>query len=341
MSIGEYLALRLFGRAAVSYSVASWTGLLNRARLTWDEDLLAQLPVEAGQLSALVDIDEPWQGLSGEFARRWPALGEVPWFPAVGDGAAANVGSGCTTSGRLAVTSGSTSALRVLLPGSGPPIPKGLWCYRLDRDHALLGGALSEGGNIFTWLRTTLQLPEGVDFDAELSVRQPDAHGLTFLPLLAGERSPGWAGGLRGAIQGLSLATSPLDILQAGLESVAYRIGLVSQLLSPALPEEPQVIASGGTFIHSPYWVQLIADVLDRPVSVSLVEEASARGAALLALKALGVYESLAKVKVPLGEPFRPDTHRHEIYTQAMQRQQRLYELICQTTQNGIDGDEI
>lgn len=56
VSLGEYLELRLFGQTAVSYSAAAWTGLLDRRRLCWDEPLLAGLPIDAGQLSPLVDL---------------------------------------------------------------------------------------------------------------------------------------------------------------------------------------------------------------------------------------------------------------------------------------------
>lgn len=56
VSPGEFLELRLFGQAAVSYSVAAWTGLLDRRRLCWDEPLLAGPPIDAGLLSPLVDL---------------------------------------------------------------------------------------------------------------------------------------------------------------------------------------------------------------------------------------------------------------------------------------------
>lgn len=328
LSIGEYLEFKLFGQAAVSYSVASWTGLLDRHRLTWDEPLLAALPVSREQLSPLTDVNCPRRGLRPEFAARWPALRDVPWFPAVGDGAVANVGSGCVSPARVALTVGTSSAMRVVTDGAVPHVPPGLWCYRVDGRRSLPGGALSEGGNVFAWMRETLRLGDVAEVEQALAAMEPDIHGLTVLPFLAGERSPGWAGHARATIHGLSLATTPLEILRAGLEAVAYRIALVFDLLRPLLPGDPQVVASGGALLSSPAWLQIMADVLGRPVAVSQVEEASARGAALLALEALGVLSDLSEAPAFIGAVYEPDAGRHTRYREAVERQRGLYEKL-------------
>ena len=325
LSIGDYLALRLFGTAATSYSVASWTGLLNRFRLAWDAELLQALPIAPEQLPSLVDRDLPQRGLRPEFAARWPALNALPWYPAVGDGVCANLGSGCAGPGRVALTVCTSSAVRAVLPGAPEAVPPGLWCYRVDRQRSLLGGALSEGGNVFAWLQQTLAPGAANGLEADVRQAAPDGHGLTFLPLLAGERSPGWLGQARGALIGLSLATSPADLLQAGLEGVAYRLALVYSLLRPSLPAEPEIVASGGAVLHSPAWLKILADALGRPLTVSAVPEASARGAALLALEALSGPTSPATRPDFLGETYLPDPAHHLIYQAARQRQQALY----------------
>ena len=109
MTWGEYLEMRLFGQGAASLSAASWSGLLHREYLDWDPQLVAALPVTAAQLPQLVDPSTPRRGLRGDFAARWPALRDAPWFPMIGDGAAANIGSGCVSPGRVALTVGTTS----------------------------------------------------------------------------------------------------------------------------------------------------------------------------------------------------------------------------------------
>jgi gluconokinase len=327
MSLDEYLAFKLFGETQVSYSVASWSGLLDRFRLDWDGDLLAILPIARNQLSALVDADQPRIGLKERFARRWPALKALPWFPAIGDGAAANLGSGCINPDRIALTMGSTTALRVVFPGIVPQIPQGLWCYQVDRSTSLLGGAMSEGGNVYAWLKKTLRVEDSLAEDF-LKRAPADQHGLTFLPLLAGERSPGWRGDARGLIAGVSLATTAVDILQAALEGVAYRIGLIYGLLGQALPGEHRVIANGGALTRSPGWVQIIADVLGCRVTLSELEEASARGAAMLALRSLGVVPDLSAFPDLDQSEFLPDPVKHQAHLAAMLRQQKMYQSM-------------
>ncbi len=328
ISIGEYMELKLFGETAVTYSVASWTGLLNRSRLEWDRELLAALPVKVEQLSALTDVSACRRGLRPDFAARWPILRDLPWFPAMGDGATANIGSGCVSPARVALTVGTTSALRVVLTQNLDHLPFGLWCYRVDGRRSLLGGALSEGGNVFAWMRATLQLENLSALETSLADLEPDTHGLTILPFLAGERAPGWAGYARATIHGLTLATTSLDILRAGLEAVAYRIALVFELLHPALSADPQVVASGEALLHSPTWLRIITDVLDRPVSVFGVQEASGRGTALLALEALGALANLEQAPDLIRAVYQPEVRNHARYRRAMGRQQVLYEKL-------------
>ena len=325
LTLGEYLELTLFGEAAISYSAASWTGLLDRRRLVWDEDLLAGLPIDARHLSPLTDVSRPRRGLRPEFARRWPALADIPWFPAIGDGAAANVGSGCTASNRVALTVGTSSAMRAVVTDDIARLPSGLWCYRVDGQRSLPGGALTEGGMVYAWLQKTLRLADPDHLDEALAALSPDGHGLTVLPFLAGERSPGWRGDARATIHGLTLATTPLEILRAGMESVAYRIDLVYRQLRSLLEDDPEIIASGGALVHSPVWGQIMADVLGRPITLSQSAEATARGAALLALEALGVIANIDEAPDAPGTTWRPDSANHAIYHRAMQRQIDLY----------------
>ncbi len=327
LTLGEYLELQLFGRTRVSYSVASWSGLLDRHLLEWDAPLLAVLSLSESRLSPLVERNEPLQGLIAPYAARWHLLREVPWFPAVGDGAAATIGSGVTHEGRVALTVGTTGAIRVVRNGV-MKVPEGLWCYRIDRYHALLGGATSEGGNIYAWLSHTLQLPEARDAEAALAASAPDRHGLTLLPFLAGERSPDWAGNVQATIHGITMATTPMDILRASLEAVAYRFAVIAERLDFEPDTDYRYIASGSALLRSPAWMQIFADVLGKTVVASAELEATSRGTALLALHSLGEIPALESVTAADGKAYYPNPVRHEVYQAAAARQQWLYDRL-------------
>jgi len=335
LSLGEYFLMRWTGARACSFSVASWTGLLNRRKLAWDDELVTRLPITKSQLSPLVDHDHNVGALRDAYAKRWSALRSAKWFPTLGDGVTANLGSGCIDPSRIALTIGTSSAMRVVVPASisqQREIPWGLWAYRVNRNNELIGGALSEGGNLFSWMLQNLQL-DAEDLERALAALEPDAHGLTVLPFLAGERAPNWNADARAAIIGLSLNTRPIEILRAGLEAIAYRLGLIFQLLRGGAPNAHQVIASGGALMNSPAWIQIIADTLGVPVIASAETEATSRGTALLALQALGVIDSLNDVPAQTGAQFTPDAARHAIYARAMERQKSLYNAIIEDSQ--------
>jgi gluconokinase len=273
--------------------------------------------------------------LRAEYAARWSPLRNAAWFPTIGDGATANIGSGCIDPARIALTIGTSSAMRVTLPlpsreRVGVRVPRGLWSYRVTRDDELIGGALSEGGNLHAWMLDTLRLDDAPDLEHELAALEPDAHGLTILPFLAGERAPNWNADARGAIVGLSLNTRPIEILRAGLEAIAYRLGLIFELLRGVTPGAHEVIASGGALMKSPTWIQIIADTLGVPVIASAEAEATSRGAALLALKALGVIESLDDLPAAVGAAYAPDPARHAVYARASERQKKLYNAVVE-----------
>ena len=142
----------------------------------------------------------------------------------------------------------------------------------------------------------TLRLPDFESLDAELRALEPGEHGLTILPFLSGERSTGWNPTARGAVHGISLGTSPLNILQACMESIALRFALVWGLIEDSAGRDPVFVASGGALKASEYWLQVMADVLQRPIAMSPESEDTIRGTAILALNALGVWSSLTDV---------------------------------------------
>lgn len=127
LSFGEYLHRQLLGRSVCSLSMASGTGMLVIRDRNWDRELMGVLSIRPEQLPPLGDMHEGIRGLRPEYAERWPALRDIPWYPALGDGAAASIGSGCATEGSCALTIGTSSAFRVVvsLDQVVPPLASG------------------------------------------------------------------------------------------------------------------------------------------------------------------------------------------------------------------------
>ncbi len=332
LSFGEYLHRRLLGKSVCSLSMASATGLLNTRQKQWDKELLQTLKVRPQQFPELGDMRDGITGLKDEYARQWPTLRDVPWFPALGDGASACIGSGCASIENWSMTIGTSSAIRIVVKPEQVVPPMGLWLYLIDANRAVLGGALSEGGNLLAWLDSVLKLPELKDAEPLVAELAPDEHGLTILPFISGERSLGWHAEARMTISGLRAHTTPAELLRAGMEALAYQLdGVYTQLCTTLNIEKgkmQRITASGGALLSSKTLQQIIADTLGSPIYPSRDQEASARGAALLALEALGVIKDVAQVAPNLETPTKPDAEKQATYKKAEERQNKLYQLL-------------
>lgn len=334
VSLHEYFLQTVFGRAGVSLSFAAWTGLLNHATCDWDDEALQIAQISRAQLSPVCSATEAFRGLRGEFATRWKSLGQIPWYPALGDGASANVGSGCVDETRAAVTIGTSGALRVVTDAQRglEKLPHGLWMYRVDGGAGLIGGSLTDGGSILDYFARVLKISKRKEMEREVAQIPPDSHGLTMLPFFAGERSPGYHGGARATLSGWNLDTSPAELWRAAMEAVAYRFAAIYDLLCTAIAPPREIIASGGALLHSPVWMQILADVFHVPVIASGEEEATARGTAVLALRTLGIISSLDQLPALRAETFLPRAEYFGIYQRARERQKLLYDSVLESS---------
>jgi gluconokinase len=319
--MGDYLYLQLFGRPTLSYSMASGTGLFSHRALDWEPTLLERVGVKREQLGELVDFDARNTGLAGKHAAGLKEFAGMPWFPAMADSACSNMGSGCVDASRLALNLGTSGAMRVVFNGPLKKIPDGLFCYVVGRGRLLLGGSISNCGNLRRWLLETFQLE--TNLDQNLAAMKPDSHGLTMLPFLAGERAPFWPRDVTGILVGLRGATRPIDIARAAFEALTYQLALIHERLVRTFPQAQKVIVSGGA--SSRWWVQMMADTFLMPVQFLQTAEASSRGAALLALEALGVVRDAASIEAPWGELVQPNEARSKIYRKSL----RHYEALC------------
>ena len=270
-------------------------------------------------------------GSDNVYWQNWPEFRAhtLSLFLGIGDGAAANIGTKCgpgqtvSTIGerpqqRIAVTIGTSAAARVCLPLPSASagqiyVPAGLFCYRVNSDTILLGGALTDGGSVVEWARSLLNLQSPESFDAcmtqvadmynERCSRSSQGIDVTMVPFISGERSTGYRTGARACISGLTRDSTSNDFMYASLESVVLRLGQVLRLISEACATqrlrdatnvdganvENILVASGTALERNPLWRRMLADCtsLDVIVDGDSAEEATSRGVAMLLAESL------------------------------------------------------
>jgi gluconokinase len=325
LSPSDWLYGRLAGSYAASVSMASGTGLLDGRRLKWDPAMLKLCGVREAQLPEI--SDEPLRVADRGDAmlparHRFPELRDALWFPALGDGACSNLGSDARTPDRAALNMGTSGAVRVIQPRRPTHVPAGLFCYQVDAKRALVGGAISNAGNLRAWALRELRLDDDPRrIERALAKRVTPRHGLTVLPFWAVERSPSWPENIAGTLTGLTYATTALDILQAVTEAPYHRLAHITDELARG---RIAIIVSGG-IRHSSGSMQRLADVLGRPVRACVEPEASLRGAAVYVTERLGNRATSLRS----GRLYRPRAAAAEAYKKARSAQVDLERTLA------------
>ncbi|MCJ7843000.1 gluconokinase [Lederbergia sp. NSJ-179] len=331
IGIKEYVFYQLFHQYIVDYSIASCTGMMNLASLDWDNEALAVAGISEEKLSRLVSTKEMVSGCDPHYAEKMGILPETKFVIGASDGVLSNIGVGAIKKGEVAVTIGTSGAIRTVI--SKPQTdPKGrIFCYALTEDHWVIGGPVNNGGMIFRWIRDELAASEvetakrlGIDpYDVLTQIAsqvQPGANGLLFHPFLSGERAPLWNANVRGSFIGLTLSHKKEHMIRAALEGVIFNLYSVFLALIEVMDEPVTSLKATGGFAKSALWRQMLADIFDREVIVPESHESSCLGACLLGLYALGKIDSFEVVEDLIGTTHKhfPDPSHTKAYQQLM-----------------------
>ena len=285
-SLKGHLLKQWTGRWADDIGTASASGLLNLATGEWDPRVLAGLEVPVGSLPTLY----PSTDVVGEVDEAAATLlGIPPGLPVIngsGDGFLANIGSGCESDPHIAVSLGTTAAVRKFLNKPVVDESAGTFCYRFETDRFLLGCASNNGGNVLDWGRDLLG---HLEFNPEL--RQSDVP--LFIPFLHGERSPFWDSRLRERWVGLRADHSVGDRRRAIVEGLAFHLATYVELVEQSAGSEADaVVLSGNGFIFRDV-ARLLASVVAQTVLLPVHPGlATLRGAARCAFDALDISTS-------------------------------------------------
>ncbi|MGF1482549.1 MAG: gluconokinase [Cyanophyceae cyanobacterium] len=313
VSIKEYVFYQLFGEYVVDYSIASASGLLNLTELTWDREALTIAGITQNHLSELVPTTYVVQPLPTG-ARRLGVEAKTPVVIGASDGVLSSVGVGAIAPGVVAVTVGTSGAVRAVVDRPLTDTQERLFCYAFTKNYWTVGGAVNNGGVALRWVRN--QLTDTEVRAAERLGKNPyelitmlaetvpaGSEGLIFHPYLLGERSPIWNADARGSYFGLNINHSKAHLVRAVLEGIVYNLFLVLEALEDAIGAATRIQATGG-FARSSLWRQMMADVFNRQVIVPKSFQSSALGAAVLGLYALNNLSSL-EVSSMIGETYQ------------------------------------
>lgn len=346
ISIKEYVFLKLFNEYIVDYSIASATGLFNLHSLNWDPEALQVAGVTPDHLSAPVNTTFFQKGMDPVWANEMGLLAETPFVVGASDGVLSNLGVNAVNKGDVAITIGTSGAIRTI---ADKPItdPLGrIFCYALTDKDWVIGGPVNNGGMILRWVRdqlgaaekeTAMRLgidPYGILADIAAQVR-PGSDGLIFLPYLAGERAPLWDANARGCFFGLSMHHKKEHMIRAAMEGVIFNLYTVFLVLEELMGSPKKIHATGG-FARSRLWCQILADTFHQEVCVPESVESSCLGAAVLGLYGIGEADSLTVVKDMVGVSYQhtPNAENVDVY----QELGRIYMRVIRALKDEFAG---
>ena len=210
-----------------------------------------------------------------------------------------------------------------------------LFCYYIDKEMYILGGAVNNGGVVLQWLIEKVLQQNFKDEKVfkkifkEATQIKAGAEGLIFLPYLNGERSPMWDENVRGAFIGLTSSHKQTHVIKALLEGICFGLLDVIKAVEESDKSIEKIYLSGG-IIKSPEWVQIFANITGKNIVINDAADASALGAAFVGMKAVGVLDSYTKSDLFLKETelIKPDKKEHNIYKKYFKVYQSLYKQL-------------
>ena len=328
IGIKEYVFYKLFDSYIIDTAIASATGLLNIKTLQWSESILTYAGINRTQLSGLVDTStinylKP-NKITNSFAGL-AAFKNTAFIIGSSDGALANLGSGAVFEGSMAITIGTSGAVRVVT--DEPIIDENMrsFCYHLYKDKYIIGGASNNGATVIQWLKDNI-LQNNASYKDFLSMAETapiTCDGLLFLPYILGERAPIWNSAAKGVFFGLTMKHTTAYMVRAAMEAVVYNMYAIGKILMEK--KTINIIYANGGFTDTPFWIQLLCDMFALPIFVPSVAESSALGAVLIGIDALQLPIVFQETS---GRNYYPSISNHFLLINGFNRSQRLYNLI-------------
>ncbi|MEC0091753.1 gluconokinase [Paenibacillus macquariensis] len=316
IGIKEYIFKKFFDHYVVDYSLASAMGMMNLKTLDWDEEALQIAGITPAQLSDLVPTTKIFTNCDSDLAKQMGIDPQTSFVIGASDGVLSNLGVNAIRKGEIAVTIGTSGAIRTIIDKPQTDDKGRIFCYALTENHWVIGGPVNNGGMVLRWIRDELASSEvetakrlGIDpYDVLTKIAErvrPGSDGLLFHPYLSGERAPLWNPDVRGSFFGLTMSHKKEHMIRAALEGVIYNLYTVFLALTECMDGPVTRIQATGGFARSDVWRQMMSDIFDSEVIVPESYESSCLGACILGLYATGVIESFEVVSEMVGSTYK------------------------------------
>ncbi|MBB1079118.1 gluconokinase [Limosilactobacillus sp. STM2_1] len=337
--IKAYLFYRLFHEFKVDLSIASCTGLMNIKTGQWDSQALDLAGITTDQLPEIVSGTTQAIGLIPTAQKKLDIPANTPFVYGAYDGALSNIGVGATKQNTVAITIGTSAAVRVVTDHPVIDPERRLFCYAIDDGLWVVGGPLNNGGDVYQWavehlVDSSAVKNENVDpytlANHVIEGVPAGSHGLLFHPFLDGERAPLWNAQARGSFFGLSQIHTRADMLRAVMEGISMNIATVFQAVRALVGEPASVTATGG-FARSQVWRQMLADILNCPVNIPDSFESGCLGAVVMAMKSLGMINNLDTPQNFIGNfsSYQPSAKAVKVYQRYTPLFQQVEEMLA------------
>ena len=281
---------------ATDYTNASRTMLYNIHTLDWDDDLLQLFDIPRSMMADVLPCDAVY----GETTCEGLFPSPIPIAGVLGDSHGALVGQMCFSEGSGKVTFGTGSSVMVNIGEEPKAAPEGLVTSvgfsAFGKTYYGFEGNIYSTGATLKWIADQLQL---VGHPAEmeaLATSVSDNGGVYIVPAFSGLGAPWWQSNVKGAVFGLTFATTKAHFLRAALESIAYQIKDLVDVMAHATGGALKEIAADGGPTKNQFLMQFQADMLDTPVVCTEVDDASALGAVIMNGFARGLWKSFDEV---------------------------------------------
>lgn len=324
ISLKEYVLYHLTGHFFIDYSIASATGLFNSCRLDWSQLALDYLGIDCERLGAAVS---PYYqtGFRPGMAASLGFKTDFPVIAGASDGCLASLGAAPLKPGNICLSMGTSAAIRSSVSTFNTDSQARTFTYLLDETHFISGGPSNSSGAVYTWLLAlvTGKIPEAADYALQNSLAEgmsPGAGGLTFLPYIFGERAPLWDPEASGSFTGIKHNHTRAHFARAVMEGILFNLRYIFEVLEEKTV--PAGIFTGGGLTVFPIWLQLLSNVLNRPLHKPSAGEDSATGAALIGMKSMGIISTLEDQAVFYSETdlISPEPGQAEIYEPLYQK---------------------